>query len=84
MDVAYAGDSDFSVSVAGFTGGLNQLQVSLKMAFFCFLVFNSSAPFHHEMLIFCCFFVVTSLDCKVSSAKVFSVREAWAVLIPHS
>uniref|UniRef100_A0A0M3HRP9 Extended synaptotagmin-2 n=1 Tax=Ascaris lumbricoides TaxID=6252 RepID=A0A0M3HRP9_ASCLU len=31
MDVAYAGDSDFSVSVAGFTGGLNQLQFSGKL-----------------------------------------------------
>ncbi|KHN78918.1 Extended synaptotagmin-2 [Toxocara canis] len=31
MDVAYAGDSDFSVTVAGFTGGLNQLQFSGKL-----------------------------------------------------
>ncbi|VDN02827.1 unnamed protein product [Thelazia callipaeda] len=31
MDVAYAGDADFDVSVAGFTGGLNQLQFSGKL-----------------------------------------------------
>lgn len=31
MDIAYAGDADFSVSVAGFTGGLNQLQFSGKL-----------------------------------------------------
>ncbi|VDK79854.1 unnamed protein product [Onchocerca ochengi] len=31
MDVAYAGDADFNVSVAGFTGGLNQLQFSGKL-----------------------------------------------------
>jgi hypothetical protein len=29
MDVAYAGDSEFTVSVAGFRGGLNQLQVNI-------------------------------------------------------
>lgn len=27
MDIAYAGDADFDVNVAGFAGGLNQLQV---------------------------------------------------------
>uniref|UniRef100_A0A0R3RWY1 C2 domain-containing protein n=1 Tax=Elaeophora elaphi TaxID=1147741 RepID=A0A0R3RWY1_9BILA len=31
MDIAYAGDADFDVSVAGFTGGLNQLQFSGKL-----------------------------------------------------
>ncbi|MFH4975035.1 hypothetical protein AB6A40_001744 [Gnathostoma spinigerum] len=31
MDVAYAGDSNFTVSVAGFRGGMNQLQFSGKM-----------------------------------------------------
>ncbi|MCP9258736.1 Extended synaptotagmin-2 [Dirofilaria immitis] len=31
MDVAYAGDADFDVTVAGFTGGLNQLQFSGKL-----------------------------------------------------
>uniref|UniRef100_A0A1I7W1K8 C2 domain-containing protein n=1 Tax=Loa loa TaxID=7209 RepID=A0A1I7W1K8_LOALO len=31
MDIAYAGDADFDVSVAGFTGGLNELQFSGKL-----------------------------------------------------
>ncbi|VIO90608.1 C2 domain containing protein [Brugia malayi] len=31
MDIAYAGDADFDVSIAGFTGGLNQLQFSGKL-----------------------------------------------------
>uniref|UniRef100_A0A915Q6N5 C2 domain-containing protein n=1 Tax=Setaria digitata TaxID=48799 RepID=A0A915Q6N5_9BILA len=31
MDIAYAGDADFDVNVAGFTGGLNQLQFSGKL-----------------------------------------------------
>uniref|UniRef100_A0A158R441 Extended synaptotagmin-2 n=1 Tax=Syphacia muris TaxID=451379 RepID=A0A158R441_9BILA len=31
MDVAYAGDCDFTISVAGFTGGMNQLQFSGKL-----------------------------------------------------
>lgn len=33
MDIAYAGDADFDVSVAGFTGGLNQLQVQYFTVF---------------------------------------------------
>lgn len=29
MDVAYAGDCEFTVGIAGVTGGMNQLQVGL-------------------------------------------------------
>ncbi|GMR42149.1 hypothetical protein PMAYCL1PPCAC_12344 [Pristionchus mayeri] len=31
MDVAYAGDADFTVSCCGFTGGMNQIQFSGKL-----------------------------------------------------
>ncbi|KHJ90737.1 hypothetical protein OESDEN_09410 [Oesophagostomum dentatum] len=31
MDVAYAGDADFTVSCCGFTGGMNNLQFSGKL-----------------------------------------------------
>lgn len=34
MDVVYAGDAEFTVSVCGFTGGLNQLVVSIHFVDF--------------------------------------------------